>query len=67
MRRVEAAAGTEDEGLPTTWCGTERTTDDTADAAFPQQTQQFKLVYAYASDRRAASPPGRTRCRPTCR
>ena len=24
---VEAAAGTEDEGLPVTWCGTERTTD----------------------------------------
>jgi hypothetical protein len=48
---VEAAAGTEDEGLPVTWCGSERTTDDTANAVFPQQTQQFKLVYAYASDR----------------
>jgi hypothetical protein len=48
---VEAAAGTEDEGLPVAWCGAERTTDNTADAAFPQPEQQFKLVYAYASDR----------------
>ena len=48
---VEAAAGTEDEGLPVTWCGAERTTDNVTDAVFPQQTQQFKLVYAYANDR----------------
>ncbi len=48
---VESAAGTEDEGLPVTWCGSERSTDNTADAAFAPQVQQFKLVYAYANDR----------------
>jgi hypothetical protein len=48
---VDAAAGTEDQGLPVDWCGTERNTDDTADAAFAQTKEQFKLVYAYASDR----------------
>jgi hypothetical protein len=48
---VEAAAGTEDEGLPATWCGTERTSDYTgANTVFAQSSQQFKLVYAYASD-----------------
>jgi hypothetical protein len=48
---VDAAAGTEDEGLPLTWCGAERATDYTgANSVFAQSTQQFKLVYAYASD-----------------
>lgn len=37
-------------GLPETWCGTERTTDDVANAQTPSSTPQFKLVYAYASD-----------------
>lgn len=36
--------------LPTTWCGSERTTDDTAHAAFPASVAQIKVVYAYASD-----------------
>jgi hypothetical protein len=36
--------------LPTTWCGTRRTTDDTANAAFPATAAQIKVVYAYASD-----------------
>ena len=47
---VEAAAGTEDQGVPVGWCGTTRTTDDTADARYPQSAHQFKIVYAYASD-----------------
>jgi hypothetical protein len=51
VETVDAAAGTEGEGLPVDWCGTERDTDNTADAAFPQAEEQFKLVYAYASDR----------------
>jgi hypothetical protein len=36
--------------LPTTWCGTRRTTDDTANAVFPASAAQIKVVYAYASD-----------------
>src|SRR4051794_22538540 len=36
---------------PMTWCGQARTTDDTADAAYPAATAQFKIVYAYPSDR----------------
>jgi hypothetical protein len=36
--------------LPTTWCGTRRTTEDTADAAFPASAAQIKVVYAYAAD-----------------
>ena len=38
------------EYLPTTWCGTRRTDDDTADASFPSTLAQIKVVYAYASD-----------------
>ena len=38
------------EYLPTTWCGTERTTDDTVDAAFASTLRQVKVVYAYAND-----------------
>ena len=37
--------------LPLTWCGTATTTDDTADATFGAALPQFKLVYAYPSDR----------------
>ncbi|HET8952686.1 MAG TPA: hypothetical protein VFN44_19325 [Solirubrobacteraceae bacterium] len=47
---VETAAGTEDQGLPATWCGDPLTSDDTANAAFSPATHQLKLVYAYASD-----------------
>jgi hypothetical protein len=36
--------------LPTTSCGTERTTDDTSDAAFASSTAQIKVVYAHAFD-----------------
>ena len=36
--------------LPTTWCGTERTTDDTADSTLSDGQPFYKLVYAYASD-----------------
>jgi hypothetical protein len=45
------------EYLPTTWCGTRRTTDDVANAAFPAIAAQIKVVYAYAfgeTDRSAA-------------
>jgi hypothetical protein len=37
------------ESLPTTWCGSRRLTDDTADAAFAPSAGQIKIVYAYAS------------------
>jgi hypothetical protein len=36
--------------LPTTWCGTPRSTDDTVDAAFPATQRQIKVVYAHADD-----------------
>jgi hypothetical protein len=36
--------------LPTTWCGSERTTDDTANAAYSSALRQIKVVYAYAND-----------------
>lgn len=45
------------EYLPTTWCGTRRTDDDTANAAFPSSAAQIKVVYAFAygqPDRSAA-------------
>ena len=38
-------------GLPTTWCGSETATDDTADAAFDKTLPQFKVIYAYPADR----------------
>ena len=34
--------------LPTTWCGTRLTSDDTVHAAFPASQRQIKVVYAYA-------------------
>ena len=51
VETVDRAAGTEGEGLPLTWCGSERTTDNLVNAVFPPTTQQFKVVYAYAADR----------------
>ena len=45
------AQGDGADGLPTTWCGTELTTDNTANAATPANKPQFKVVYAYAADR----------------
>jgi hypothetical protein len=38
-------------GLPATWCGSETTTDDTADATFDKAQPQFKVIYAYPADR----------------
>ena len=38
-------------GLPTTWCGEDRATDNTANAATPATKAQFKVVYAFAADR----------------
>jgi hypothetical protein len=35
--------------LPTTWCGTRRTTDDAGNAAFSSSAAQIKVVYAYAA------------------
>jgi hypothetical protein len=37
-------------GLPTTWCGAERTSDDTANAAGPANAARVKVIYAYAAD-----------------
>jgi hypothetical protein len=37
--------------LPSTWCGAERTTDDTANAATPGTLPTFKVVYVHPSDR----------------
>ncbi|MGH2970285.1 MAG: hypothetical protein ACRDK0_14680, partial [Solirubrobacteraceae bacterium] len=51
VETVDAAAGTEGEGLPLSWCGAERTTDDVEHAVFDQSLPQFKLVYAHPSDR----------------
>jgi hypothetical protein len=51
VETVEEAAGTEGEALPEQWCGVERTTDDTVNAAFELSQPQFKVVYAYPSDR----------------
>ena len=51
VETVDRAAGTEGEGLPLTWCGSERTTDNLVNAVFPPTSQQFKVVYAYAADR----------------
>jgi hypothetical protein len=45
------------EYLPTTWCGTRRTDDDTSDAAYASTAAQIKVVYAYSQgdvDRSAA-------------
>ena len=36
--------------LPTAWCGTERSADDVAHAAFPAAQRQIKVVYAHAHD-----------------
>jgi hypothetical protein len=51
VRSVAQAADDEDGGLPGTWCGTERTTDDSVHNAFPVTRPQFKVVYAYPADR----------------
>ena len=54
--------------LPTTWCGSERTTDDTVHAAYPASAAQIKVVYAYAEQPdRQVRARGATRCRPTSR
>jgi hypothetical protein len=37
--------------VPTTWCGTQTTTDNTADASIDPTLPQFKFIYAYPSDR----------------
>jgi len=47
---VDRAAGTSGGGLPTVWCGDERTGDDVTHAAYGPDLPQFKLVYAYAAD-----------------
>jgi hypothetical protein len=38
------------QALPTTWCGGERSTDDTADSTLVAGQAYYKLVYAYAAD-----------------
>src|SRR5690349_557204 len=49
VQTVQAADGAA--GLPTSWCGEDRTTDNTANAATPANKAQFKVVYAFAADR----------------
>ena len=44
------AGPSESGGLPTTWCGTQRTTDDITNNAFNVSLPQFKVVYAYPVD-----------------
>ena len=51
VETVDRAAGTEGEGLPLSWCGAERTSDDVIHARNAPALPQLKLVYAYASDR----------------
>lgn len=51
VRTVAQSADDEDGGLPDTWCGTERTTDDSVHNAFLVTQPQFKVVYAYPADR----------------
>src|SRR5688500_16252271 len=46
-----AMASTAAATLPLTWCGTEKTVDDTANAVHAAALPQFKLVYAYSTDR----------------
>jgi hypothetical protein len=46
-----AAAADAPNALPYGWCGDERTSDDTANAAQPATAPRFKLVYAHAADR----------------
>ena len=36
--------------LPATWCGTETTSNNTANQTVPATTPHLKLIYAYASD-----------------
>lgn len=46
----EVAAAEPGDGLPLTWCGDQRSTDDVANAAFPASAAQFKVVYAHPLD-----------------
>ncbi len=46
-----ATAAAAPNALPYAWCGDERTTDDTADAAQAPSVPRFKIVYAHAADR----------------
>src|SRR4051794_8967396 len=46
-----AAAADAPDALPYGWCGDERTTDDTANAAQVPDAPRFKLVYVHAADR----------------
>jgi hypothetical protein len=51
VEAAEAVNGAaEGDGLPTTWCGTPRTTDDITNNAFDPNLPQFKVVYAYPAD-----------------
>ncbi|MBE2317560.1 hypothetical protein DVA67_016375 [Solirubrobacter sp. CPCC 204708] len=45
------AAADGGDGLPTAWCGEDRTSDNTANAVTPPSKPQFKVVYAFAADR----------------
>ena len=50
--RRRRAAGTEDQGLPLTWCGTERTTDDIVhNATFPPRRRSSRSSTPTRADR----------------
>jgi hypothetical protein len=46
-----AAAADAPNALPYGWCGDERTSDNTANAALPADSPRFKVVYAHPADR----------------
>jgi hypothetical protein len=46
-----AAAADAPDALPYAWCGDERTTDDTDNAAQSPSSPRFKIVYVHAADR----------------
>lgn len=49
---ARAAAGEHGaDGLPATWCGDATTSDGKANAPFPAEDAQIKVVYAFAADR----------------
>src|SRR5262249_7140483 len=46
-----ARAAAAPDALPYSWCGDERTTDNTANAAQSPNSPRFKIVYVHAADR----------------
>ncbi|MDA0181978.1 hypothetical protein OJ997_16865 [Solirubrobacter phytolaccae] len=52
VQTARAAAGeSAADGIPAAWCGDETTSNGTANAPFPADAAQIKVVYAFAADR----------------